>query len=74
MLISDTFRCRGGPAAVLEEEIGRDHPGIRALFMSRSARRPHPGREEAPKEGAERIEKPFSPSEFVGRVRMLLGA
>ena len=60
-----------GPA--LAEEIRRDRPGIKVLFMTGYSADAI-GRDGILKEGAELIEKPFTPSDFAGKVRKVLGA
>ena len=57
----------------LAEEIRRDRPGIKVLFMTGYSADAI-GRDGILGEGAELIEKPFTPSGFAGKVRKVLGA
>jgi CheY-like chemotaxis protein len=72
MLVTDVV-MPGMNGRVLADEIERDRPGIKVLFMSG-----YPadaiGRYGILGEGTNLIEKPFTPSDFVGKVRGILGA
>ncbi len=62
----------GMDGRALSEEIRRDRPGIRVLFMS-GYTADVIGRNGILDEGGELIEKPFTPSEFAAKVRKALG-
>jgi CheY-like chemotaxis protein len=71
MLVTDVV-MPGMDGRALSEEIRRDRPGIRVLFMTGYSA-DAVGRNRILEEGAELIEKPFTPSEFAGKVRKALG-
>jgi len=71
MLVTDVV-MPGMDGRALSEEIRRDRPGIRVLFMS-GYTADVIGRNGILDEGGELIEKPFTPSEFAAKVRKALG-
>jgi len=72
MLVTDVV-MPGMNGRALADGIERDRPGIKVLFMSG-----YPadtiGRDGILGEGTNLIEKPFTPSDFAGKVRGILGA
>jgi two-component system sensor histidine kinase EvgS len=72
LLVTDVV-MPGMDGRALSEEIRRDRPGIKVLFMSGYSADAI-GRNGIIEEGVELIEKPFTPSEFAAKVRKALGA